>query len=161
MRWSGSSIRIWEHGRRASALRLYAFERIPQKFVRGDNQISFNNRSPSNDCLNVTCGVVDMFFHAAKHYPCPFPISLFFPKAKNRVTDSLFPCITAVSCRSSYRAFTAANSLSSFPSLNGAILSSTGLGALSIMRRYWTVKLPFSRISRMMFSLENRSKNPA
>ena len=36
MRWSGSSIRIWEHGRRASALRLYAFERIPQKFVRGE-----------------------------------------------------------------------------------------------------------------------------
>ena len=60
----------------------------------------------------------------------------------------------------SYRAFTAANSLSSLPSLNGAILNSAGFGSPSIMRRYWIVKLPFSRISRMIFSFEKSCRNP-
>ena len=44
--------------------------------IAGAFHISFNSRFPSNDCLNVTYGIVDMFFHAAKHESFPFPVNV-------------------------------------------------------------------------------------
>ena len=59
--------------------------------IAGAFHISFNSRFPSNDCRNVTYGIVDMFFHAAKHESFPFPVSIILPQSQESCDGFVVP----------------------------------------------------------------------